>query len=141
MYVDLSSVPGYSQIEDDKADWELFRSEIGLTDAIENSAPNHVEISVIPERFYTAKSSLSGEGGFAKRDLDPGEIVGEAWIGGKRTELGCLVNHSKLPNCAMFFADGNVHLMAITLIGEGEELTTNYRDTMALWRSRGNKFT
>jgi hypothetical protein len=126
-------------IEADRSDWHSFKAEIGLTDALEQSAPNHVEIPAEEWRgnFYMAPSRIAGNGTFAALAFCGGSLVGPAWIKGKRTELGCYGNHSTTPTAKMMFRDGNVWLETIASVDRGAELTTNYRDTLSTMRDRG----
>jgi len=117
------------QAELDRLDWTAFKKEIGLTDLQETRAPNHIEVSISDDNFYIAPSQIVGEGTFAETDLPEGSVVGAAWIGGKRTELGCKGNHSLKPNAAMLFSRDLIQLITLRTIRRGEELTTNYRET------------
>ena len=44
-----------------------------------------------------------------------------------RTPLGGFFNHSEDPNCKLLEFDGELHMMAITDIKIGEELTCTYK--------------
>jgi hypothetical protein len=118
-------------------DWEHFKQEIGLTAELEASAPNHVEVPATNwhQNFYIARSSIAGDGTFTARPFPSGSLVGPAWIQGKRTELGCKVNHSPTPTARMVKLTGDVWLMTSTDTAANQELTTNYRDTVRLFRS------
>lgn len=126
-------------IESDRSDWYAFKAEIGLTDALEASAPNHIEIPAgeWQSNFYLAPSKISGEGTFAARSFPAGHVIGPAWIEGKRTELGCKGNHSQTPTAKMTFSQGNVWLVTIREVAKDEELTTSYRETWATRKALG----
>lgn len=123
-----------SDINADRADWERFKDQIGLTGDAEAAAPNHVEVKSdgAGVNFEILPSQIAGFGTCAKRYFAAGDPVGEAWIGGKRTELGCFGNHSMAPNAAMepTGAGPDVLLRAISDIAPGDEVTTNYRETI-----------
>ena len=72
-------------IEADRNDWQNFKEEIGLTDSLEASAPNYVEIpaEAWSGNFYTAPSLVAGNGTFASRSMRVGSVVGPAWVKGK----------------------------------------------------------
>lgn len=106
---------------------------------MEAAAPNHVEISANEwkKNFWIGPSRIAGCGTFAARAFSAGAIIGPAWIAGRRTELGCYGNHSVAPTAYMKFSEGCVLLVALLNMNSGEELTTNYRDTLATIRERG----
>jgi len=112
-------------------DWVRFKAEIGLTDELEASAPNHVEISEPNKNFRIASSVIAGIGTFAASPFQTGALIGRAWIDGKRTELGSFGNHSISPTAEMVPIGNDVWLVTKTEVVRGEELTTNYRETMA----------
>lgn len=112
-------------------DWARFKAEIGLTDEIETSAPNHVEIAAPNKNFYIAPSVIAGSGTFAAESFPAETMIGPAWIKGARTELGCMGNHSVNPTAKMVVLGTDVWLMTKTEVAKSAELTTNYRETMA----------
>lgn len=74
-------------------------------------------------------SDVHGEGVFAERDIQKGEVIGNASIGAKRTFLSRYTNHSDNHN-AKFYFSRKTHssiLKAEDDIAEGEEIFVNYR--------------
>jgi hypothetical protein len=122
----------------DQVDWHRFKGEIGLTPPMEASAPNHVEVHAegLGNSFVISPSRIAGVGTFAARSFCAGSFIGPAWVCGKRTELGCYGNHSVAPTARMKFLGPDVWLVALVDVEPGDELTTNYRDTLAAMRER-----
>ena len=87
---------------------------------------------------YTIKpSARHGVGAFALRNIGAQENVGVLLarlyffgvFGGRRTDLGCAVNHAGNPNCKMVKVGRCWSLVATRCISAGEELTMSYDDT------------
>ena len=55
-----------------------------------------------------------------------------ASIGGLRTIAGRYVNHAKNPNAVMVLHDNGDFFLEATSDIEGEEITTDYRETLKL---------
>lgn len=78
-------------------------------------------------------SYIHGVGLFSLVSFSQGEQVGPARISGKRTEIGRYSNHSADPNAAMVPLDnGDIAMIAIRAIRAGDEITTNYAQTIAV---------
>lgn len=91
------------------------------------------------EKITIRPSPIEGKGVFLSAQAAPGEILGPARLNGKRTPLGRYTNHMKHPNAQFVLNDkGDIYLMAICPIngcvagGQGDEVTVNYRDALAL---------
>ena len=82
-------------------------------------------------------SPIHGTGVFAAQSLWPGDPIGLARLDGMRTQLGRYVNHSNRPNARMVREGDDIALKALALIREGEEITTDYRETLALSGIKG----
>jgi hypothetical protein len=82
-------------------------------------------------------SRIHGTGVFAAQSFWPGDPIGLARIDGMRTQLGRYTNHSHTPNAQMHLAAGQIELKALALIREGEEIITDYRETLALSEIKG----
>ena len=84
-----------------------------------------------------APSRIHGVGVIATQSFEPGQVVGPARVGGMRTQLGRYTNHSNRPNGRMGMDNGDISLIALAQISEGEEITTDYRETLALSAIKG----
>lgn len=82
-------------------------------------------------------SPIHGTGVFATQDFWPEDPIGMARIDGLRTQLGRYTNHSHEPNALMVLEDGQIYLKALAQIREGEEITTDYRASLALSGIKG----
>jgi SET domain-containing protein len=72
-------------------------------------------------------------------DIEPGEVIGIARVGLKRTPLGRYINHSANPNATGRYANGNIEVIATrhirgdgSLLCDGEEITVCYRESVKL---------
>ncbi len=79
---------------------------------------------------------LRGEGTFAGKVFQPSELIGPAWLGGKRTLLGCKGNHSLKSNAMLVYGRFSIWLVATAKILKGQEITTNYRESKAVRDAR-----
>ena len=124
----------WEQVEIDRADWQAFKKEIGITDELEASAPNHIEVSAGPssENFYIGPSEIAGEGTLAAWNLPAEYVVGPAWLEGKRTVLGCKGNHSLKPTARIVVVPRGLWLVTNYRVEKNQELTTNYRETKVM---------
>lgn len=120
----------------DQQDWQDFKQQIGLTDGLETVAPNHVEVEVDLPDIFIAESEIAGEGTFAGKVFQPSELIGPAWLGGKRTLLGCKGNHSLKSNAMLVYGRFSIWLVATAKILKGQEITTNYRESKAVRDAR-----
>ena len=77
-------------------------------------------------------SVIHGTGAFAAQGFWPGDPIGLARIEGMRTQLGRYTNHSHAPNARMVCEGDDIALKALEPIREGDEITTDYRETLAL---------
>ena len=82
-------------------------------------------------------SPIHGTGVFAAQEFLPGEPIGLARIDGLRTQLGRYTNHSPEPNAQMVKDGEQIALKALAHIREGEEITTDYRVSLALSGIKG----
>ena len=137
--------PGIKRIADN-TDYDLALKDIGVTEDIVRSQSENEE-DQIPFPFGSYKigifdSQIEGKGVFATANIDEGEMIAPALIGKKRTPAGRYTNHSPDPNARMIYIDNEIHLIAISKINGctggmvGEEVTTDYRQTINLIRSR-----
>ena len=82
-------------------------------------------------------SQIHGTGVFAARDFAPGVLVGPARVDGLRSQLGRYTNHSLNPNARMMRDKDDILLVALAPIRDGDEITTDYRDSLALSGIKG----
>lgn len=94
-------------------------------------------------KMMITDSKIDGKGVIAVGNLEAGEVVGPARIGGKRTPIGRYTNHAKRPNAVMVLKDnGDIDLVASTYIqgckggNLGEEITVDYRQVLELAKGR-----
>lgn len=80
------------------------------------------------------KSEIEGNGLFAEKSFNPGDLVAPAMIDGQRTPAGRNVNHGAEPNLIPVVKDGNLYLSATEPIKSGQELTVDYGQAIAKTR-------
>jgi len=78
------------------------------------------------------ESDIHGEGLFAVKSYQKGDFICMAREGSKRTIAGRYSNHSPYNNAVMAIVEEGFILIAVNDISPGEEITTNYRLTLAL---------
>jgi quercetin dioxygenase-like cupin family protein len=76
-------------------------------------------------------SCLHGKGLFATKNFSKGELICLAVKANKRTLAGRYSNHSPMPNCNVLFNNEEYVFVALQDIVEGDELTTDYGNTLA----------
>lgn len=77
-------------------------------------------------------SSIEGLGLFASQPFAAGAVIAPVRANGKRTLAGRYSNHAHVPNCGMAWVNGEIVLVALQDVAEGDELTTDYAATLAL---------
>lgn len=121
----------------DQQDFLIMLDETGFTaDQVDTQTRNEsdrIDIELVDVEL--SPSPINKIGMFAKRKFASGEVVMPARINGKRTQAGRYVNHSKTPNATMFIEDNNIYLRVISDVSDGEELTVDYRQSVAVTRS------
>jgi len=121
----------------DQQDFLIMLDETGFTaDQVDTQTRNEsdrIDIELVDVEL--SPSPINKIGMFAKRKFASGEVVMPARINGKRTQAGRYVNHSKKPNATMFIEDNNIYLRVINDVSDGEELTVDYRQSVAVTRS------
>jgi hypothetical protein len=122
-------------------DYMKLTMERGLSEEQVQKQVNAQDMIELPYgcyKFQMAPSNIQGQGIFATDFIVPGEVIGPARIGDKRTILGRMVNHDPNPNAKMVWNGGNIELVAIHEIkGKkgtflGDEITTDYRETQRI---------
>jgi len=126
----------------ERDDYAAFRDELGVDEAkCRQISENTDDLMPLPYGAYKVKigtSVIEGKGVIATADIAAGEFIGPARIGNKRTPLGRYANHSPTPNSKFVNAGDRIILVALRpIVGcrggfDGEEITVNYRDALAL---------
>lgn len=143
--VAIKEVTNLLQSQVDKDDFANFLIECGFTaEHVRKQSENQDDMTDLPFGEYkikVAKSHIEGQGLFATADIDSGEHIAPARIGGKRTIVGRFTNHSVAPNATMIAGRGSdILLIAIRKITgchggrDGEEITVDYRQSLTLVR-------
>jgi hypothetical protein len=104
-----------------------WSQSINESDRIDVEIPG---ISLRPSRIH-------GTGVFAEDAFSASDRIGMARVNGMRTQVGRYTNHSVNPNAKMKLDGDDIYLEAIRDIQSGDEITTNYRETLALSGIRG----
>jgi quercetin dioxygenase-like cupin family protein len=81
---------------------------------------------------FVADSELHGQGLFASKDFLAGDTVCLAMRDNKRTLAGRYSNHSPTPSAAIVRRDDQLVLVTLHDVQQGDELTTDYGETLAL---------
>ena len=89
----------------------------------------------LPESLRLGESAIEGRGLFAASAIHAGERLMPARVSGKRTAAGRFVNHSPEPNVEMIPDGGDIAMVALRDIAEGEELVSDYRVTRGVVRA------
>lgn len=122
----------YRENFDVRHDFNILVSEMGISfdevNAVVENELDMIEVDGLP--VAVGDSGISGKGLFALIDFEGGQVICKSRIGNNITIAGRYANHEISPN-AMMAADGeNINLVATRYIRAGEEITTNYRDTI-----------
>jgi len=126
----------------ERDDYAAFRDELGVDEAkCRQISENTDDLMPLPYGAYKVKigtSVIEGKGVIATADIAAGEFIGPARIGTLRTPLGRYANHSQFANSKFVNAGDRIILVALRpIVGcrggfDGEEITVNYRDALAL---------
>ena len=125
----------------DQSDYRLVLSELNVTEATARQfSEDETDLIPFPPGAYKikiGKSPIEGKGVIATANINAGEMIAAARIGGKRTPAGRYANHSANPNATMIRMGDDFYLVAIADIKgcrggfDGEEVTVNYRAAIA----------
>ena len=123
-----------TQFDADRRDYVKFLEEYGLTaEVVERIAQNQTDRAEVPiPGVEVCLSGIHGRGLVASYGFRAGEEIGRARLNGYRTLLGYCVNHSCKPNVIGVVRGDEIHVVALRDIAAGEELTTDYRQSMAI---------
>lgn len=119
----------------DSDDYQALLEFTGITEEEVQAQVNADDMVELPEEYaplvYVSQSDKNGDGLFANANFNAGDHIIPARIAGCRTVGGRYSNHSVAPNACMVLLDNrDIALVAIKPIMVGEEITTNYRDTL-----------
>ena len=80
--------------------------------------------------YYKNKSNIHGDGVFALKSINKGDVIGIGSIDNKyKTILGRFTNHSDLNNAIFYYLKNNdVVMVATKYISKNTEILINYRD-------------
>jgi len=114
-------------IEQDRADFQEFVKELGLTQSDMDRAKT--DFIDCPNDWIKVKSSdIDGVGVFASKVIKPDEPIASAWTSGRWTNWGRFANHSLTPTVKPKVGCGGVDFISTQTIEPEEEITVNYRD-------------
>jgi len=126
----------------DQDDYGKVLADLNVPEAYARSVSEATDDLIpLPLGAYKVKvgpSLIEGKGVIATADIAAGEFIGPARIGDKRTPLGRYANHSQFANSKFVNAGDRIILVALRPITgcrggfDGEEVTVNYRDAIAL---------
>lgn len=143
----ITHVP--DEVAADRADYVAALTHLGATEE-QALAVSVDESDLIPFPFgnYKVKvgtSARHGRGLIATANIKAAETICPARIGDKRTPAGRFTNHSANPNARMVIVKDSIYLVALRGIRgcsggfDGEEITVDYRATVALNLQAGSQ--
>jgi hypothetical protein len=80
--------------------------------------------------FKVGASSIHGLGVFVLRQTKPGDEIGPARLGSKRTPIGRYTNHAHAPNAKMVRKGSDLYVVALSPIEPNEEVTVDYAQVL-----------
>lgn len=124
-----------ARIERDRDDYQLFLSQVGLSQAEMNAivTSEDGEFPLVESIFPVElrDSRIHGKGLFALVEFSPGQFICSGRIDGRRTLAGRFINHSADPNAVTVKSSkGDLGAVALRVIRKDEEITLDYRGSM-----------
>lgn len=119
----------------DRLDYKATLEEYGFTEEVARAQSEDESNQVSTDENYKVSvmpSMIEGDGLFSQSTFTEGETIMPARINGKRTEAGRYTNHSLYPNAVMVMVGNDIDLVAKETIDSGDEITTDYRDSLNL---------
>ena len=119
----------------DHKDFNLFLVEANLLpETVRQISEFNADISFVDSASISvAASVIEGKGLFLTEPKLEGELICPARVSGRRTQAGRYTNHSATPNATMILLDnGDMNLVALADTGAGQEITIDYRRSLAL---------
>lgn len=124
-----------SRTEEQQAriDFELFMHQAGITKQ-ELDAISQIECDMIdmPHGYgvEVRQSTLHGNGLFATKDFNAGDILCPGRLNGKRTPAGRYTNHANQCNIIPTKDGDDIYAVAVRNIRAGDEILVDYRASM-----------
>ena len=121
------------ELKEVKNDYELFLTQIGLTELeIDKIVAIQHDLMEMPKEYFTQTkpSKIHGIGLFATKNFKRGETVCPSRLNGSRTPGGRFINHSPKNNVIPVKVGDDIYVLADRDIYVTEELLLNYRDMM-----------
>lgn len=112
--------------------FEQTVQEMGQTpEQYKTASQSNADLTPMPKAFEgsinVGQSKIEGQGAFAAKEVQSGDVVAPAFVGGLRTPLGRYVNHSAEPNTIPEVQGDSVILKATQPIRAGDEITVDYK--------------
>lgn len=119
----------------DRKDFDLFLVESNLLpETVRQISEFTADILFLNDApIKVAESAIDGKGLFLTERKCAGDLICPARLLNRRTQAGRYTNHSATPNATMTLLDnGDLNLIALTDIDAGQEITIDYRRSLAL---------
>jgi len=119
----------------DHKDFNLFLVEANLLpETVRQISAFTADLSFLDDApVKVAESVIDGKGLFLTEPKREGELICPARVSGRRTQAGRYTNHSATPNATMILLDnGDLNLVALADIATDQEITIDYRRSLAL---------
>lgn len=116
------------------SDYEDMLRENGFTEAMARAISENPLDQVPLEGgwlYRIGPSAIEGQGVFAAAYFFAGQVIAPARLGNQRTPPGRYANHTKEPNAQLVSVGPDLYLMAVQSIDADEEITVNYRQSVA----------
>ncbi len=112
-----------------------YKNSFGhITALIEEQSANISDFKSVPAAYAAVidvkPSEIAGLGLFSKQHFKVGDHIAPALVKGYRTEAGRYSNHSCFPNAKMVYFGDSVALIASAEIKPGDEILTDYTQTL-----------
>jgi len=130
-YLDYLTADSFEAL--DRDDYQRVLVEYGFTEEVARSQSEDESDQIMNDfdGVEVKESPIQGQGLFVTKSFNAGETIIPARIAGLRTVGGRYVNHAMNPNAVMVMEDGDISLVALIDIKQGE-ITVNYGATLAL---------
>lgn len=117
----------------DNEDYYKALSDIGVSHDVAFSQSinesDYKEIDLTKFGLVVSQSPIHGNGLFTLNDISAGSFICFARVNGVRSQAGRFSNHSANPNCEMRASGDDIALFSTRDIGNGDELTIDYRQS------------
>ena len=138
----------YTMRDEEREDFAQACQDIGMSlEEVQRAVDNTTDQVDWPYGTYKVRlgtSTIDGCGVIATADIAEGEEIGLSRVGIMRTPLGRYINHSNNPNAVGIEKGDDIMVVALRPIrgngavgGQGEEVTVDYRQSVALSRQIG----